>query len=145
MHTPADVERRPSALREESASRKEKRFARGSWGTSPFGKDKTGQALWEGQERTGRDFGGSEKKMSENLQKRSKSIKLATLAVRDVKIRDQHEETIQNHPMPSSIDSKKYGFIAIFTIYVKNVKNQFRLDGSTRNFMIRSSIIVKIA
>ena len=34
----------------------------GSKGTGPFGKDRTGQALWEGQERTGQDFGGSENK-----------------------------------------------------------------------------------
>ena len=36
------------------------------------------------------------------------------MAVRDVKIRDQHEETIQNHPMPSWIDSKKCGFYSDF-------------------------------
>ena len=33
-----------------------------------------------------------------------------------------------------------FGFLTTFD---KNVENQFRLDGSTRNFMIRSTIMVK--
>ena len=48
--------------------------AQGSKGTGPFGKDRKGQALWEGQERTGQDSGAlkdyfcqKSKKMLETL------------------------------------------------------------------------------
>ena len=43
--------------------------------------------------------------LSGGLLKKIKTIEiiknLSILAIRDVKIRDQYEETIQNHPMPS--------------------------------------------
>ena len=33
--------------------------------------------------------------------------------------------------------------LRFLTIFDKNVKNEFRLDGSTRNFMFRSTVKVK--
>ena len=41
------------------------------------------------------------------------------------------------------LEVKSMVLFRFFSIFDKHVKNQFRLDGSTRNFMIRSTVMVK--
>ena len=41
------------------------------------------------------------------------------------------------------LEAKSMVLERFLKIFEKNVENQFRLDGSTRNFMIRSTVMVK--
>ena len=65
-----------------------------------------GQALWEGQERTGQDSGALKNDFLKNDQKPSKSLKIATLAVRDYARSNRNEKLTLDKSSKYYFDSK---------------------------------------